>query len=841
MLFTVVGLLVVAYLPGAAILRAPVLARDRRAALDTEERAFWAIVLSVAWSSMVVLALAAARRYTFGGLLAADAGVTACLVLAFRQRLFYRSREFTRGTAGLQTGGARRPTLTILLPLALVALGCWLFFPPFEHVVGGQDPGVYVNEGIAIAQRGALVFRDSVVSSLPAGVRDLFFPSHHSSDYYSLRFMGFFVVDPDRGTVVGQFPHLYPALIAIGYGIDGLRGALATTPTAALLGLLAVYFAGARLLGRRAALVGSALLALNVASIWFAREPNSDIVAQVLIFSALLAFTRAQVDRDRFFAPVSAILLGLLLFLRIDSVLALAGVTAAIALQLLDRKRPALSFVVPLLALVMLAAAYLRMVLPIYSGRPLAFVANLQPLSRALLAAGLVGLVALVVVSRFDTLAARLRWAAPRLLALIVVATAVYAYFFRMPVGPLAWHDARSLEAFTWYFPPLALAAALAGYVLVSWRSFWRDPALLVTFTGYCFFLFYKIQIVPDHFWAARRFVPIILPGACLMAGAGLSSLVPALRRPVNRLAYVGAPLAALLLVLITVQLVRADRPVVHHVQYAGMLSRLAALAARFDANDLIVVNPRDASDIHVLAPPLNYIWGRPALVLPSPKPDKALFRQFLDWARRRYRNVYFLGGGGTDLVSRSIAAEPVFSDRFQVPEYESRRNAYPREVKQKEFDFGVYRFTKPGLQAATTFALDIGHLDDLNVYRFHAKEPTEGVTFRWTRDASYIALPRIDEARTLTLWMNNGGRPDRAGRARVSVYLNGRLLGTAEVSGGFKPYSFSISGDVIQASSNPDEASLVQLVTNTWKPRAVLGTPDDRDLGVMVHRIEVK
>ena len=37
--------------------------------------------------------------------------------------------------------------------------------------------------------------------------------------------MGFFVTDPASGTVVGQFPHLYPAAIAIGYGLDGLTGA----------------------------------------------------------------------------------------------------------------------------------------------------------------------------------------------------------------------------------------------------------------------------------------------------------------------------------------------------------------------------------------------------------------------------------------------------------------------------------------------------------------------------------------------------------------------------------------------------------------------------------------
>ncbi len=54
----------------------------------------------------------------------------------------------------------------------------------------------------------------------------------------------------------------------------------------------------------------------------------------------------------------------------------------------------------------------------------------------------------------------------------------------------------------------------------------------------------------------------------------------------------------------------------------------------------------------HVLALPLAYIYARNVLVLNNPRPDKALFREFLTWAGSRYKNVYFVGGGGTDLLS---------------------------------------------------------------------------------------------------------------------------------------------------------------------------------------------
>ena len=66
--------------------------------------------------------------------------------------------------------------------------------------------------------------RDPVVASVPAASRDLFFPSHAAGNYYGLRFMGFFIQDPADGRVIGQFPHFYPASIAIGYGVNGLSG-----------------------------------------------------------------------------------------------------------------------------------------------------------------------------------------------------------------------------------------------------------------------------------------------------------------------------------------------------------------------------------------------------------------------------------------------------------------------------------------------------------------------------------------------------------------------------------------------------------------------------------------
>ena len=271
-----------AYLPGALIFRLPVGERSRRAALPAEERVFWSILLSLALSSFTALGLAAAGLYQFDRLLWINGGVSLLILALVRGRLRLGS-------------SAPYPTWTALVPMGLVVAGSWLnfFVPPSEYIMGGKDPGIYMNEGIQIAQRGTLVITDEVARSVPPPFRDLFFRRGDDPSYYSNRFMGFFLLDPGTGAVVGQFPHLYPVWIAIAYGVDGLSGARSVPGVWAVLGLLAVYFAGARIMGRAAAAAGAGLLAVHVVQIWYARYPNAEIVMQPLVFAGLLAYARA--------------------------------------------------------------------------------------------------------------------------------------------------------------------------------------------------------------------------------------------------------------------------------------------------------------------------------------------------------------------------------------------------------------------------------------------------------------------------------------------------------------------------------------------------------------------
>ncbi|MEZ5320459.1 MAG: hypothetical protein R2752_23870, partial [Vicinamibacterales bacterium] len=724
----------------------------------------------------------------------------------------------------------------------LVAIGAWRFFPPSEYIIGGKDPGTYFNEGIQIAQRGSLVIHDETVRDVPPDARDQFFPLSGVHEYQSLRFMGFWVRDIARGEVIGQFPHLYPASIAIGYGLDGLTGARRVAGWWAILGLVAVFVAGTRLVGRGAAFAGAVLLGLHVVTVFFAAYPNAEIVMQVLVFAGCLALARAWTDGDRAFGVIAAFTIGVLLFLRIDIVLAVAAVLATLAaLALVDRRWPRGGFLVAFAPFAALAAWYYGTLMPGYSDRLLVYLANLPVAGTTAAAAG--ALVFAAVLWRASARhAPALRRALPLATLVVLTGAAVYAYWFRAPGGRLAAFDAYAFRTFVaFYLRPAGFLLAVAGLWLVVRDRFWRMPALVAVFSAFSLFIFYKIKIVPEHFWMARRFLPVILPVTLLMvAGAAFgprvasaSTAVSAARRAIG----------AVLVAWLGWQYAVAAQPLVRHVEYAGLIPYVEALAGRFGDRDLVLVESVDAgSDTHTLATPLAYIYARHALVLPNARPDKARLYAFIAEARQRYAHVYFLGGGGTDLLSRRIGATPVDGETIQVPEYASTPfDVYPDGVRRKDFHYSIYELTlDPPPSPALT--IDIGDRDDLYVVRFHARERDDDRTVRWTSARSTISLVGLTGSEhEIVLTMHDGGRPAAAGPATVRLFWNTRPLATLTVTPGFHDYVVPIPADWIAEAARQDDPVQLRLDSSTWVPATYLGNSDTRQLGVMVDRVDVR
>jgi hypothetical protein len=827
MLAMVIEALVLGYLPGALMVRWPSAGRAARAALPAEERVFWGVMLSVTSSCMITIGLAAFGLYSFSRLLWILAALCAALVVGSRFNL------------GLGPH-ATRPGWTATVPAALVALGLWLFFPPAEWVLGGRDPGVYTNEGVRLAQGGSLKMTDTLIASIPPQVLDLVAPPVERG--YRLRFTGFLVEDAKTGTVIGQFPHFFPASLAIGYGLDGLAGVRRTTGLWGILGLLAVYFAGTVYFGRPAAAAAAGLLALHIAQVWFARSPYAELPMQALLFTALVAYARMDSTGSRFFGIVAANLLGAMLFLRVDAMIVLVTMAGALLLDTAVGRRVRWYFVAALGVWTGLGWTYLSTFVRSYLQMPIGFVENLTPLHWILITLGGAGLTVLVIWLR------QRRTSPPAWLpvAVVVAVTALagYAYFLRQPGGLLAPHDAYALRSFTLnYLTPYLLVAALAGFAIAVPRLFWQHTWMVLLVSVFCVVFFYKIRIVPEHFWVARRFLPVILPAMLLFAGAaafytpwrGLRGWRAWLSRGRQAAGVVVLGLAAWHFCMQT-------QPILAHVEYADAIPRLEALAGKIHDDDLVLVEYRWASDLHVLGLPLAYIYGRNVLVLGTDTPKAADVTALVDWGARHFARVLYMGSGGSRLLSRTLDAKFVSEEAISLPEYERSWDHFPASHRQKWFVFSLFQlvpYTAPQAPAG----LDLQSGDLFAVTDFYALEQDDEVRFRWTTDQSFIRL-RLPPSRPtkLTLWMGHGGRPSGVRPATVSVYAGQRLLGSVVViSADIHPYGFALPPEVIDEAAGGDGFLEIRLDTPTWNPHFVLGTTDDRNLGVMVTRVELR
>jgi hypothetical protein len=827
MMVMILQALVVGYAPGALMFRWPSEGRPVRAALPAEERAFWAVILSLTTSCMVAVGLGAFGLYTFGRLLWCLVAISAALVVGsgFKLRL------------GAQ---AVRPGWPALIPLALIALGLWQFFPSAEWVVGGRDPGVYTVEGVRLAQRGALNAADDLVASLPPESLDLVLPPAQQG--YRLRFMGFLVDDAKAGTVIGQFPHFYPASLAIGYGLDGLSGVRRAAGVWGVLGLLAVYFAGAALVGRPAAAAAAGLLGVHVAQVWFARTPNTELPMQALLFSALLAYARMESSGSRYFGVVAASLVGAMLFLRVDTMIVILTIAGAFLLEFAVGRKVRGYFVVVLGLWTGLGFAYLALFVRPYLQMPIGFIENFTTLHWVFTVLGASGLALLLAWLRRRSVAPP-GWL-PAAVVLAVLAGAGYAYFVRQPGGLLAPHDAYALRSFTVnYFTPYLLAAALAGFAIWVPRVFWAHTWMPLLVSVFCAFFFYKIRIVAEHFWVARRFLPVILPSMLLFAGAAAFYTPRPARQGWRRWLARGRQAAGTAMMIAAGwHFVQQTKPILAHVEYAGVIPRLEAVAAQIHDDDLVIIESRGASDVHALALPLAYVYAKNVVVLGTDLPEPADVTRFVDWAMRRFSRVLYMGGGGSRLLNRTLDARVFGEEVIRVPEYERSWGHFPAAVRWKSFVFTLFQLV-PFSRLPAEARVDVGVADELAVTGFYTREQNSEWRFRWTSKRSSISL-RLPAYRvsTLTIWMGNGGRPSGAPPARVTVFAGGRQVGSALVTtSSIRAYEFPIPLEAVDEAAEGEGFLLVRLETSTWNPHDTLGTIDDRNLGVMVTRVELR
>ncbi|WP_159940544.1 MULTISPECIES: hypothetical protein [unclassified Nocardiopsis] len=408
-----------------------------------------------------------------------------------------------------------------------------------EALVIRRDPASYAMYTAWIAENGYLPIPQQ---------RELIAGDDPSLSYQSLAHY-------ERGDVIWpQFMAGAPLVTSIGYWLGGLDGMLVTTPFLGALGVLTFAGLTARLVGARWAPLGALVLALCLPQQWVSRFTYSEPLTQILLLGGLIlaydALARRTGPRERWSAAhtlaVSAgLVFGLALVVRIDALRDLLPVVGFVGLLLLARRGQALP---------MLGGLAAGVGLGLYAGyglsRPyLDYLSDsLNPLLLISAAVLALTVAATAALWRYGIPhAERVRWLPNTVAALALLAMVLFA------VRPLLWPDYGHGSDFTdgwvayvqereglwpiegsrtyydmslywvgWYVGLSTVLFASLGVALVLRRLVqrrdpqWLLPAMLLVWTVATTLL--RPAITPDHPWASRRLIVLVIPAFVLFA-----------------------------------------------------------------------------------------------------------------------------------------------------------------------------------------------------------------------------------------------------------------------------------------------------------------------------------
>ena len=707
------------------------------------------------------------------------------------------------------------------LLMGLIVVAVLYLAAPTDPIAGGRDMAVYTNHAIYMSHHGRL---------------DIPYPDGLHPDALPPGWVGFSGVYSTEPTLTVQFAHVYPAWLAQAFAAFGYGGLLRVNAVLALLSLLAFFALGRRFVPESIAALATLFLAFNAGQVWVVRNTLTEPMTQLFAVTGVLLLTTLHPDRPRAAAVWAGVAFGMTALVRLDSLvllpLLMVGHTVA-SLLARDGHFGARTIVFYAAALPVFAVAVAYYVA---FSRP--YIIDHLP---AVLPIGAATAVAVLLFaasrhSRIRVLATRVLPATRTLVvaSVVVLLLAAYGYLIRpriapfdlLPVEtpvPIRSHVEDAMRNLAAYVTPIVLWMAIVAWVVamavaVRRRMTFLLPGLIAV-GGFSAMYFWNQAITPDHFWAIRRFMPIIMPATILLA-AGLGwmivSRMPRRWRPV----LIGVAAVAL-----AAQSYRIGTPMYFVAERSGVYAAIEEFAADLPT-DQMLLGPLNRTDIHRLGTALFMSFDRPVLAVSYEADggrDELLSR--LRGASPSHPVLAIASGDRIEWLEGEVMAS--VSRQFEVMSPTVR--PVPQSVANRDLRFALVRVT--GLNTLDSELGPARHwlVDETG---FHNTE-AEG-TARWTDGNAVLNVPvpedeRPDRLAIDLLWTGPLG-------ATVQIYYDGHSLFDGYVPSGEWQRTFSLPASV----GTGGEAE-IRLESSTFVPVDVMeGSSDERTLGIMVRGLRL-
>jgi hypothetical protein len=472
------------------------------------------------------------------------------------------------------------------------------------------------------------------------------------------------------------------------------------------------------------------------------------------------------------------------------------------------------------------------------------------------------------------------------------------------PAGPNA-----NLVRLGWYWSPLGVLLIALGATLLIGRDCNRLTGGLLAFALVHTIIFVNETYTDDRYiYALRHYVPVVMPVFALFAAYAVWNGGPMVVGAVRGMAHPLTPsrrgrgnlrgafvatgehpgLAAsspsrvgrrapsgqqggglsparalgLLAAAALVPFFVATRAGTWTVQrYAGVEGQLNQIAQQFPANSLLLFSG-ERDQPHLLATPLQFIYGRSAFVISTNNPRGDLIEAWLNRESATHPVYVLMGndGGKLFLPHSRLIPQPQFGPAFTVTlhDFESLQLQKPHNAQDNALRYTVYRFEPAGADpplGTAPLTITAGQADEqYDVAGFYGveRDPGDPTPYRWTGPVALVRVPwtasLAQRGGTITLRLAGGKRPAAlVGPAHVRIALDpglnepGPILAELDLTPEAADYVVTIPPNALPVGD--DGTALLHIESRApWSPQdyAPPNAPlyDSRALGVQVQSV---
>jgi hypothetical protein len=707
-----------------------------------------------------------------------------------------------------------------------------------EWIVGGWDPGTYVDQGVFVSRHGT--FRPAS-DPLFSAIEDEYWPTFVPRVLNFAEGLPVFPIDPETRRFEFFFFRGMPAAVAVADRCGGLRAATRINMILGLLALLGAAHVFWTWLGmRQHRWFALCLFAAHPLWLYHLHFPTSELLQQFLWFGI---FGAAAMRTDSRGARVLTALgcFALVVTHIATSVFVGLFLVGLAWCDLYRRDRDAVRRERLWQAAAMAAGVAVDLLTsPTTVGR-LDFI-----LPRLLALAGLF-VVGAMVLDRIGRGSDEARESHASALGAIAVGLLIAGVALALAGAALAPHRLHALRTgVSMLLPYLTTGLAILGVAgLSAFAAGVNDvsrpaKAALFLMVAATFASLVESAIAPLYPWATRRFVALSVPFFALAAGYVLTRLWLAASRWMR-------PAGTVVFAATLAGYGPWSWPAVTATEYDGLSARLAEAAAKVGPRDVLVV------DRFAYGVPLRFLHGRHVI-----NGERMAETADASEVERIVRGLWCLQCRGwtvrlMTVTPRGLGNLPFVpagarldwrSEPFVLREIEHSDRVADFRIRHLPMRIALYTWdTANGVvvPAATNTLLDIDIGEPADAVSlmsgFHGREVLpSGRTVRWTTGDAVVAI-----------------RGEWAG-ARVEVDFVDRHCPGGALAGGL---AVSWNGEDLQVQEDPAATGEARRISATlplntggvhrlrvrsaaWSPRDTCGSADGRALGVMLDRVRV-